>query len=546
MKKFLLFSSFFGCFFFSALAQLSFQGTPKSFSTDGITFNVPSYDLPSIDNDKLINEDLLNQDKGNPLRIGVNHNVNLNMNNSGRWDILPNGDRFWRLALKSQDATSLHLNMDKFQIPQGAEVFLYTPDHQDVAGKYDSRSTLENGNFYSPDIPGDQLILEYFQPSSVTGKPEISIYQVGHMYRSTNEIKGPHGDAVGDCHINVACEEVNPWRDQANSVVLIKITSSDGVFVCSGAMLNNTRQDNTPYVFTAEHCYDPNVTAWRFVFEYQTNACDGTTGSYNKYANGATVVAKDDASDFMLLQITGPINENYKPNIFLAGWDRSGSVPTVGAAIHHPGGDYKKYSKPRVVTSGNGSYNKFWTVGWLPEATNKGTTEPGSSGSPLFNAAGYVVGSLCCGTSSCFYIDQYNVGPNGYDNYGKLSYSWTNNNTSLNSRKLQPWLDPNNLGHVALAGRYWNNTVSVAENEVSKTFKVVPNPSNGSFSLSDIQLNNTGTIFVYDALGKLHYKASITTNQQLNFNLPTLNNGLYFIEIQSDNQTYRSKLMIVK
>ena len=546
MKKILLLSLFFGYTFYSVFAQLSFQGTPKSFNTDGISYYVPTYELPQIDNQKLLNDDLLNQDKGTPLRVGVNQNVSLNMNNSGRWDILPNGDRFWRMAIKSQGASSIHLNIDIFQIPQGAEVFFYSPDHQDVAGKYDSRSTLQNGNFFSPDIPGDEIIIEYFQPASVTGKPDISIYQVGHIYRSNDQIKGYHGNAVGDCHINVACDEVNPWRDQANSVVLIKITSSEGVFVCSGAMLNNTRQDNTPYVFTAEHCYDQNVTAWRFVFEYQTNLCDGTTGSYNKYANGANVVARDDVSDFMLLQITGPINESYKPKIFLAGWDRSGSVPTVGAAIHHPGGDYKKFSKPRSVTNGSGNYNKFWTVGWLPTATNKGTTEPGSSGSPLFNGAGYVVGSLCCGTSSCEYFDQNNVGPNGYDNYGKLSYSWTNNNNTLNSKKLQPWLDPDNWGNIALAGRYWNNTVGVTLNNDLKTFKVFPNPSNGNFSISDIQLNHEGTLFVFDALGKLLFNTTLTPDQQLSFTIPSLNNGIYFIEIESDNQTYRSKLMIVK
>ncbi|MBP1672966.1 MAG: C-terminal target protein [Bacteroidetes bacterium] len=546
MRKILLISCLILCGISSVWAQLCFPGTPKSFKTEGLSLYVPTIEMPSIDNQKLLNEDALLSDKGTPLRVGVNHNVTLNMNNSGRWDVLPNGDRVWRLSVKSEGAASLHFNMNQFKIPAGAEVFIYSPDHQYVAGLYDQRSVLPNGEFFPQDIPGDEMILEYYQPVSVLGTPEISIYQVGHLYRQTTLSKGYHGDAVGDCHINVICEEVNPWRDQANSVVLIKITQGTDIYVCSGAMINNTRQDNTPYVFTAEHCYDPAVTAWRFVFQYQTNTCDGTAGSYNKYAIGANVVARNEGSDFMLLQITGTINETYKPTIFLAGWDRSTNTPTVGAAIHHPGGDYKKFSLPRNVTPGNGNYTKFWKVGWLLDPNNKGTTEPGSSGSPLFNGQGYIVGSLCCGTSSCTYIDQTNVGPSGYDHYGKLAVSWTSNNTTNTSQKLQPWLDQDNWGNTALAGRYWNNSVSVNSTPEIPSFKISPNPSNGEVTFSELVLDKIAPCKVYDALGKLVFSSEIDPFSSLSINLSSLQNGVYFVEIVSNNQILRSKLMIAK
>lgn len=545
MKKYLLMSLVLIWSITIVQAQLSFPGSPKSFKTEGLSLYVPTIDLPVIDNQKLLIEDQNNSDKGTPLRVGVNHNVSLNMNNSGRWDILPNGDRIWRLAIKSQNATSVHFNFNEFKIPTGAEVFIYSPDHQYVAGKYDQRSVLPDGGFYAQDIPGEEMIIEYYQPSNVEGTPAVSIYQVGHMYRETTNDKGYHGTAVGTCHINAVCAEVDPWRDQANSVVLIKITQSDGVYVCSGAMLNNTRQDNTPYVFTAEHCYDPAVTAWRFVFDYQTTACDGSTGSFNHYGIGANVVAKNDESDFMLLQITGAINDNYKPTLFLAGWDRSTTTPGVGAAIHHPGGDYKKYSKPRLINSGNGGYSKFWQVGWLLAPNNKGTTEPGSSGSPLFNAQGYVVGSLCCGTSSCEYIDETSVGPNGYDYYGKLAYSWTSNNTSQNALKLQPWLDPDNWGNVALAGRYWNNTVSVQNNEFN-TFKIVPNPSTGMVVFNDLNLENNALCQIFDAYGKMVYSSNLAPDYAPSINVSNLNNGIYFVEIYTNNKVFRSKMMIAK
>ena len=183
MKKFLFIGLFLGWSFFSVFAQLSFPGSPISFQTENLSMYIPTVDLPIIDNQKLLQEDNATYTKGQALRVGVNHNVSLNMNNSGRWDILPNGDRIWRMAVKSIDAASLHFNFETFVIPQGAEVYIYSPDHQVVEGKYDARSALENGDFYTPDIPGDEMIVEYYQPAYVEGKPEISIHQVGHIYQ---------------------------------------------------------------------------------------------------------------------------------------------------------------------------------------------------------------------------------------------------------------------------------------------------------------------------------------------------------------------------
>lgn len=545
MKKILVLAGVIFGFLNLSWGQLSFPGTPASFQKEQLSWYVPTVDLPALDIEKLWNEDLAAKDKGTPLRIGVNHQVTLNMYNSGKWDHLPNGERIWRMGVRSEGALALHFNFSQFEIPKGAEVYIYSPDHQYVAGMYDRRSTLEDGAFYAQDIPGDEMIIEYYQPASVEGTPQIEISSVGHTYKDGSNYKGFHGTAVGDCHINTACPEVEPWRDQVNSVVLIKITVGNDIYMCSGAMINNTRQDNTPYVFTAEHCYEPGA-AWRFYFGYESTTCESIGGSYNKVAIGGEVVAKESASDFMLLKITGNINENYKPNIFLAGWNRNTGTPSVGAAIHHPGGDYKKYSKPRLVSPGTGYYAKYWRVNWLLGDENKGTTEQGSSGSPLFDANGYIVGSLCCGTSSCEYIDQYNVGPSGADHYGRFSYSWTNNNTTISTRKLQPWLDPDDLGNILLAGRYWNHTVGVEQYKEIQTFKVLPNPSEGSVTFKDLELKTTATCSVYDPMGRLLISITLHPDDLFQFDWSHLSNGLYLVEIQSQQQHYRAKMLIAK
>ena len=91
----------------------------------------------------------------------------------------------------------------------------------------------------------------YYEPADVDFNGEIAISSVDHSYKG-NALKGYHGDAEGDCHINTICEEGDDWRDQIKSVVLIKLSAGGFTYMCSGAMINNARQDNTPYVFTAE------------------------------------------------------------------------------------------------------------------------------------------------------------------------------------------------------------------------------------------------------------------------------------------------------
>jgi hypothetical protein len=113
--------------------------------------------------------------------------------------------------------------------------------------------------------------------------------------------------------------------------------------------------------------------------------------------------------------------------------------------IHHPQGDEKRISfedDPTSTTSvgldtspGDGTHIRV--ADW-----DLGTTEGGSSGSPLLDPAHRVVGQLHGGYAAC--------GNDLPDWYGRLSVSWTGGGTA--STRLSDWLDPLATGVMALDG----------------------------------------------------------------------------------------------
>jgi len=74
-----------------------------------------------------------------------------------------------------------------------------------------------------------------------------------------------------------------------------------------------------------------------------------------------------------------------------------------------------------------------------------GVTEPGSSGSPLYNASRRLVGVLSGGPSQCGA-----TGASLADQYGKLAHAWDGLGTP--TTRLRDHLDPGNTGTLFIDG----------------------------------------------------------------------------------------------
>lgn len=453
-------------------AQISEGGLPKSFELKNINKNFEEVFVKSLEQtniNKLISE---NEKDGGFYKNGKVLPANFNLENNGTWTILQDGSKIWRLKITSLGAKALVLYYDNFFIPEGGKLYLYNESKTQTIGAFTKINNSENGRFVTEMIQGESVTLEYYQPSQLQTpnlKPQtpiISINQIAYIFRGVyfpnlKNLKN-FGDSDTTCQVNANCSpEGDSWQDQKKGVVRIFLTAAASTGWCSGSVVNNIRQDFTPYILTADHCAEGATTTelndWIFYFNYEAPSCaeptsEGTLGSQTmtgctKIANGGET--GDAGSDFYLVRLTANIPENFTP--YFNGWDSRDNAPTSGVSIHHPAGDIKKISKynSTLTTSGwNGSgYNSHWEVPWVSTTNGFGVTEGGSSGSPLFDQNKRIVGDLTGGGSYCTATDQP-------DYYGKFSYSWLSNGTADTAR-LKPWLDPDNTGTQFVDGSYY-------------------------------------------------------------------------------------------
>ncbi|MFP4288108.1 MAG: InlB B-repeat-containing protein [Bacteroidales bacterium] len=422
-------------------AQISQPGTPPSFSNDQLKSSVPVEKMPKVEVEKLIMEDrVMDTIKDIPWRFGENIDVNINPQNAGRWDYLNNGDKIWRVDVYSENAFTINLIFDRYLLPPGAELYVYNQDRSDVIGAFTDYNNQDDGYFATTLVQGDLITIEYYQPANASFEGELNLETVTHAYRDPFEFAKAFGGS-GSCNLNVACEESIGWEQQIRSAGMLVV---GGNGFCSGALINSTESDETPYFLSADHCYSnpSTLVVW---FNWQSETCDNppSSPSYNSMS-GATLRARNSASDFWLMEFNQPIPDEYE--VFYAGWNRTveNTLDETIVGIHHPSGDIKKfsYAEGGVQSSGYGgapgSGSTHWRIVW----SGGTTTEGGSSGSPIFDAQGRIIGQLHGGGAAC--------GNTLPDWYGRLGVSFTGGGSSANS--LQSWLDPDDTGVMFIDG----------------------------------------------------------------------------------------------
>ncbi len=419
----------------TGIAQVSYGGKPISFDKKlsvGLQKSLPTVTMNPVNVNLLQAEDLANENnKDIPWRFGQNIDVNINAATSGQWEYLPNGDRLWRVRIYSPGALSLNFGFSKYHLPDGAKLFFYNENHSEVLGSFTSANNIPGEKFATTLIPGEAITIEYYEPADAVFSGELIIDRVTHGYRNVFDFAAKAFGGAGACQRNVACSPDSiGWSNQIRSVCMLVVGGSG---FCTGALINNTAQDATPYVLTANHCSTSNdFASWIFWFNWQSATCTnpGTSPAHDQVTTGGcTLKARNAGSDFCLVQMNATPPCTFNP--YYSGWSRSTTPATSAAGIHHPSGDIKKISlSTQAAVSATYSGATCWQIFWGTTCT-----EPGSSGSPIYDQNHRIIGQLYGGPSAC------GAAPGSMnDYYGQLAVSWAGGGTS--ATRLSDWLDP--------------------------------------------------------------------------------------------------------
>ncbi|MEI6898415.1 MAG: T9SS type A sorting domain-containing protein [Bacteroidota bacterium] len=534
----------------SVFGQLSAGGVPPGFGLNDQPEALPSVTIIQPDIKKLIEEDKIYP---SPYRFTTILPVDISPETVGTWIDLDGGARIWRVLVKAPGAKGLAAYFDRFYLPEGGKLFIYNIDRTSLLGAFTEKNNQPNGLFATSLIPGEQMIIEYISPAGSAKKLLLHLNEIDYAYRGVYGQENDNSYAVlTTCEVDVACSEGDGWRDQIKGVVRIKVKRGLNAFWCSGSLVNNTRNDGTPYILTANHCAfnstDPEISQWIFYFNHESPGCnDGKSPTNEKTLTGAVKKAQSGVqqtvgSDFFLVRMNDSVPVSF--NSFYNGWNLDNSPSNSGVGIHHPGGGYKKistYNTQLFSTSWMGNDGEtHWGLTWIPTPNGHGVTEGGSSGSPLFDSQGYIIGTLSGGESQC---DSAYL--NLADYYGKMSWSWLSNGLD-STRQLMPWLDPENTGVTSLSGisSIHHDTIP----PIVRHFKIGPNPFTDFVNIQMQGASGTKvSLSVRNLLGKEvplsnpNYILNALGTFQLN--LSGLATGIYFIRIETTGFVYLRKII---
>jgi hypothetical protein len=189
--------------------------------------------------------------------------------------------------------------------------------------------------------------------------------------------------------------------------------------MCSGGLLaDDDTSSEVPYFLTANHCLSRQKLAdsAEFFFDYIKlcgTDCGDPENEIAKVVGGAEILSTSSTSDYTLAQINQAVPAG---RVFL-GWTNAEIAYSEGAGLFrlsHPSGGPMAYSE-HVVDTAKGTCTSWPRGDWIYSTDTFGATEGGSSGSPVFNAGGEVVGQLsgACGYTPEIACDRSNATVDG-------------------------------------------------------------------------------------------------------------------------------------
>lgn len=377
-----------------------------------------------------------------------------------QWSTTATGRRVTALSVTSPQAQGLRLGLVVHRLPAAASIRFYAQDgttaHEIAAADVldllqANRAAGATGSaantYWSPLIEGPEATLEIEIPAhldprdvalalpSLSHLDELPLHDTGA--RAAVQPKIGEADA---CNVDVSCRP--DYQSESRSVARLLFTEGGNSYLCSGTLLKDKGESGTPYLLTAAHCIATQASAssLQTFWFYRSSACntEALSPDSRTRTGGASLLYASNSTDTSFLRL----NTAPPPGAVYAAWSAD-PIQRLGSVfgLHHPRGDLQKLAtghvrsyercdpSPQDPTQLQCTPSDLASSQFVDVQYTVGTTESGSSGSPLFrrvNGTSYVTGQLYGGSASC-------QDRQGSNLYGRLDLAY--------NAALQGWLD---------------------------------------------------------------------------------------------------------
>jgi lysyl endopeptidase len=340
----------------------------------------------------------------------------------------------WTAAVKVPGATALRAHLTGLDLPRGAELYVYNLAGQ-AFGPYTGRGPLGTGELHTNTVFGEQLLLQIQSPGERA--PRLTLAEVGVLgARFAAPRYTPEGvfdpsdlNAISKasnlcsynatCVVNAACQSSSVVNTAKDAVAGMLFQSGASLYICTGGLIADTVSTSViPFFLTAHHCISSSgeAASLETYFDYETTCSSPNCAQpYNNSGDttGATIKASGSTSDYTLLQLASvPVSRDGVTTYL--GWLSTPVANTNNLALYrisHPSGAPQAYTEG-VVDTTKGTCRTLARGNFIYSRDTLGATEGGSSGSPVVNSAGQIVGQLygACGTNLNDVCDAANNG----------------------------------------------------------------------------------------------------------------------------------------
>jgi hypothetical protein len=387
---------------------------PKGHANAPVFVDITQEDRDAVDNPVITDRA--------PLRIGVVKQIKGTIGKPvggtafkpGVLEQRGDGSFVWAMTIKSPGAQGIRLHLEDFSLPSNVELFLLGANGQ-ADGPHVGLGRNGDGDFWTRSIVGDTgtVVLRYTgtQPEINKGRTAFVITELAHVRgrppRTTyqNHDSWPCSDNAS-CVVDAQCGSTGPAAPAEDAVAKLEWTQGPFINTCTGGLIADTDGGSQiAYMLTANHCFSADLSNLETFFNYTTTSCNGgcpdslVTGGTPPASDtvGMTVNASGSDGDYTLMTLNGspPSGAVY------LGWTTNAVANTDGAPLHRIS---NANFGPQVYSAHSVDTDTPICTGiprgaWIYSQDTTGATMGGSSGSPVVNGSGQIVGQLtgCCG-----------------------------------------------------------------------------------------------------------------------------------------------------